>query len=244
MDTNRLKQLKKAKPFRFLFMPQDPFTRTWNALISVLLIYVLFVLSFELAFIKDSNLFFEISEYVTSVIFLVDIVVNFNLSFQHAKGHWVTSRCLIAQRYLKFWFWIDLVSSFPFYLVTDSRRNSMFQGIKTIKIFRYFKIVRVLRLLKFVKRFFPGHLRNRAKRDFTKFKSNEERMTQHLFIAGIFAHCFACLFYSVPVYLSPDLNWVVLRGLQVKSAFEKYLFSLHWVVETMITVGFGENPFQ
>ena len=232
------------KKHKCLFFPNDSFSRFWNSLVSIVLIYVTFALSFELAFIDEANLFFELNEYITSGIFILDIIYNFNASYFESKGKLVVSRRKIACRYLKCWFWIDFISSFPFYLLINTGKESIFQGIKTIKIFRYFKIVRVLRLLKFIKKFFPQHLKNRSSKNFIKFKSNSERMIQHLFVALIFAHCYACIFYGIPMFFSPEINWVRLRQLEVKSALEKYFFSLHWMIETMITVGFGENSFQ
>jgi len=166
------------------------------------------------------------------------------MSYYDKAGKIVVSRKKIVCRYLKCWFIIDFISSFPFYLFTQTGTGSVLQGIKTFKIFRYFKIVRILRLLKFIKKFFPQHLKNRSSKNFIKFKSNFERMVQHLFIALIYAHCFSCLFYAIPMYLSPDENWVVLRNLQNKPVIDKYFFSLHWMIETMITVGYGENSFQ
>ena len=213
-------------------------------IISVMLIYVTFILTFELAFIEDAGLFFKLSEYFTSIIFFFDIFFNLNYSYYDITGTPVTSRKKIILRYLKSWFVIDLVSCFPIYIFTQSGKESILQSIKTIKILRYLKVVRFLRLLKFVKKYFPSNLKNRTNIHFVKFKSNSERMAEHLFIVLIFAHCFSCLFYAVPFNLSPEVNWVILRNLQSKSPFEKYLFSLHWMIETMITVGYGENSFQ
>ena len=232
------------KKHRCLLFPEDSFTKIWSSIISIILIYVTFALSFELAFIEEMNLFFELNEYITSAFFILDIFLNFNIVYYDSKGKLVVSRCRIACRYLKCWFLIDFISSFPFYLLTSAGTGSFFQGLKTLKIFKYFKIIRILRLLKFIKRFFPQHLKNRSKKNFIKFKSNSERMTEHLFVALIFAHCFSCLFYALPVLISPEVNWVVLRNLQTKTPLEKYFFSLHWMIETMITVGYGENSFQ
>ena len=241
-EVNEIDILKKKH--KCLFFPKDSFSRLWNSLISIILIYVTFALSFELAFIEETNLFFQLNEYITSAIFILDIFYNFNAAFINQHGNIVVSRKEIVIRYMKCWFWVDFISSFPFFLLTNSGTESLFQGIKTIKIFKYLKIVRILRLLKFVKRFFPQHLKNRSSKNHIKFKSNSERMTQHLFFALIFAHCFSCIFYSIPVFFSPQVNWVKLRNLEVKTALEKYFFSLHWMIETMITVGFGENSFQ
>jgi hypothetical protein len=69
-------------------------------------------------------------------------------------------------------------------------------------------------------------------------------MFNHLFIVAIIAHCSACLIYCIPLWSHPNNNWVVLRNLQEKHEYEKYLFSLHFMIETMITVGYGEYPFE
>lgn len=229
---------------KWLFFPRDRLSQVWNTLISIMLIYVTFILTFELSFIEEPTLFFKISEYVTSFIFMLDIFFNLNFSYYDITGKPVVSRRKIVCKYLKSWFLVDLVSSFPFYLFTDSRRDSILQSIKTIKILRYLKVVRFLRLLKFVKRYFPQKLRNRTNAHFVKFKSNFERLIEHLFVSLIFAHCFSCFFYAVPYNFSPQTNWVLARNLQDKTPFEKYLFSLHWMIETMITVGYGENTFK
>ena len=209
-----------------------------------MLIYVTFILTFELAFVDDPNMFFKISEYCTSLIFFVDIFFNLNYAYYDTTGKPITIRSKIICRYLKGWFFIDVISSFPFYFFTDSGKESILQSIKTIKILRYLKVVRFLRLLKFAKKFFPPDLKRRANPHFVKFKNNIERMAEHLFIVLIFAHCFSCCFYAIPYHFSPEINWIKTRNLQNKTSFEKYLFSLHWMIETMITVGYGENSFK
>ena len=45
--------------------------------------------------------------------FALDILLNFNTSYYN-EGLIVTDRLKITFRYLKFWFWVDLVSTFPF----------------------------------------------------------------------------------------------------------------------------------
>ena len=242
---NANKKMKNLKlNNRCLFFPDDTISKIWNSLISVVLIYVTFALTFELAFIKSSNAFFQMSEYITSILFFFDLIFNFNKVYQDQSGKLIVNRKKIIWNYLKCWFIIDFISCFPFYLFTKTGKESIVQSIKTTKILRYFKIIRILRLLKFVKKFFPQYLKNRSKRNFVKFKSNEERLILHLFIASIIAHCSACIFYAIPMYFSPEKNWVKLRNLQNHSNFDLYLYSLHWVIETMITVGYGENTFR
>ena len=51
--------------------------------------------------------------------FIIDMVFNFFLPFANpATGNIVTYHRLIWKRYLKFWFWIDLVSIIPFEMLS------------------------------------------------------------------------------------------------------------------------------
>ena len=45
--------------------------------------------------------------------FLIDILLNFNTSI-YEKGVLITDRKVIIKNYLKLWFWVDLISSFPY----------------------------------------------------------------------------------------------------------------------------------
>jgi hypothetical protein len=74
------------------------------------------------------------------------------------------------------------------------------------------------------------------------FKTNNEIFYYQILSNILALHFITCISYSIPVQFSPDVNWVVLRNIQNRTVFEKYLFSLHWMVETFITVGYGETP--
>lgn len=241
---NQKTLLGNQKKTRCLFLPNDKFTFLWQTMISGLLLYVTFLLTYEVAFVTRPNFFFEVSEYVTSVVFFFDVLFNLNLAFFNSKQKLVLSRKRIVLRYLKFWFWLDLVSAFPFYLFSVFKENYIFQNVKSTKIFKYIKIIRLSRLVKFMKKLFPKSQKDRYKLFSLRFKSNVFRLMKHLLVVMLISHFFACIFYSLPLAIYPHSNWLVTRGLQDRPPFEKYLFSLHWMVETVITVGYGENKFR
>ena len=189
-------------------------------------------------------MFFQISEYITSIIFFFDILYNFNKAYLNSDGRLIISRSKIACKYLKCWFWIDAIASFPFFLISQIGNDSFGQGLKTTKILRIMNIVRLFRLAKLIKEFFPKDLQNRSQKYFVKFKKNNERLVVHIFIVLIICHIFACIFYILPISFSPKVNWVLDRDLQNHTPMEKYLFSMHWMIETIITVGYGENSLK
>lgn len=234
--------MKKANPS--IFFPSSLCCKIWDFFISIVLVFVTFVLTFEISFLPDPPMFFKVSEYVTTVIFILDILYNFNKAYMDSSGSLVVSRAKIACNYLKCWFWIDFLASFPFFLITSATEGSLTQGLKTAKILRVMNIVRLFRLAKLIKEFLPKLAENHSKKYFVKFKKNSERLVVHSFIVLIICHLFACIMYVLPVEFSPEENWVVLRGLENHPPMEKYLFSMHWMVETIITVGYGENTFK
>ena len=53
------------------------------------------------------------------VSFMIDIIVTFNTGF-YKKGYLVMKRKDIVKNYLKTWFFIDLVATFPYSWVAGS----------------------------------------------------------------------------------------------------------------------------
>ena len=74
---------------------------------------------YNLAFAQDKKEEWEeIFSNIVTGMFLFDIVLNFNTGFYN-KGKLVLSRKSIALNYLKFWFWMDLLASFPYEIVMN-----------------------------------------------------------------------------------------------------------------------------
>lgn len=245
IDLNTKNSLKNNKTLgKYLFLPTNKCTQIWQSIVTLLLFYITFMLTYELTFIEQPTLFFRISEYTTSVIFFLDILFNFNLSYYKSTQNLVYSRKKIALNYLKFWFWMDIISAFPFYIFDFFKKYNFIQNIKTTKVFKYIKIVRLSRLVKYFSKIFPNSDKDRYKLTTVYMKNNASRLMKHLLIVLIISHFFACMFYLFPLKFNPQKNWVIQRNLQNNTAFEKYLFSMHWMIETVITVGYGEIQFR
>lgn len=228
-----------------LFYPKDIFTNVWNTVISIVLLYVTFVMTFELAFIDEPSTYFLVSEYLTTAFFGFDILFNFNRAYSDKKDTLVTSRKKIALNYLKSWFFLDLVSFFPFFMFSKvNSKLGITIGLKTLKILKVLNIVRLIRLIKIIKKIALYQLKDPVHRLKRNIKKNYERLAVHCILIVIICHLFACFFYFFPRLVSPDNNWVVHRNLENGHHFEKYLYSMHWIFETIITVGYGEVPIK
>jgi hyperpolarization activated cyclic nucleotide-gated potassium channel 2 len=92
-------------------------------------------------------------EYILTLIFIVDIGVNFNTGF-YLRGEFISNRNKIAINYLKFWFWIDFIATFPYDLTIDlatGKDNHDDIVTDTPQLLRIFKGMRFLRMLKLMR---------------------------------------------------------------------------------------------
>ena len=95
------------------------FQNLWDIVLAFLLVYTLIVLPLRLAFkVMD----YPQLDYTIDALFITDIIINFNTPFEDLEQRYlVTNRKRIACTYLKGWFLIDLISSFPFYIFSGDR---------------------------------------------------------------------------------------------------------------------------
>ena len=64
----------------------------------------------------------------------------------------IDRRAKIASNYLKFWFWIDIISSFPYDDVISSFQSSASNSnTMLLKFFRFLKFVKIVRLIRALK---------------------------------------------------------------------------------------------
>ena len=92
----------------------------------------------------------NVMNWFIDIFFLLDILINFRTSVVNTKtGEDIYDAKIIAMRYLKGKFWIDLLASIPFDLITlmysDVESNSL-----TFQLFSLLKLVRILRLSRLI----------------------------------------------------------------------------------------------
>ena len=241
--TREQEKQKSTKHSKFLIFPDDCFRIIWDNIIVLCLIYISVALPIKVSFFETESNLFVVYDIVISIIFLFDIFVNFNRVFLDKNNHFVTSRKQIALRYLRCWFWVDLLATFPFSVFLQNL-NSLNQALKYLKISKVFNLIHLVRVIKIFKRVFNSQSKRRLTRMYLKYKTSRELFYIQIMSNLIFIHILACLVYYIPTHLSPEANWVKARDLFQRTVFEKYLFSLHYVIETFITVGYGEVPVK
>jgi hypothetical protein len=116
--------------------------------------------------------------------------------------------------------------------------------LKNTKILRIVSIFRLFRLLKIIKNVVNQNRKEQIYNRKVKVRDKAQKMVFNIAVVILICHLFACIFYALPTTFSKESNWVIHRGFEDSSVTEKYLYAMHWIVETVITVGYGENPIM
>ena len=228
-----------------IFHPYQKFKMIWDFFVIVTLTIscweIPFALAFDLPVTTDDAI--GIIRLLIDVFLCCDIVITFRTAFYDKFDplRLITCPIAIAKRYLRFWFWFDLITSFPF----DYVMGGYSQGFAHyFKILRLIRLIRVLRIIKVIKLLSAtgGKLRLSAS---TTYKL---RIFKIMFSMAFVAHLFACLWFAVGNWMIDEhitdddegkLTWVQVAGLDDPdiTLVTQYSTSMYWSVITLFTTG-------
>ena len=96
-------------------IPQShPLKIVWDLLILSILLLISLIVPYRLAFEETEDPLWQVVYLVTDAFFLIDIILTFFTSVtDEKKVYEIINKWEIAKRYLKGWFWIDVISILP-----------------------------------------------------------------------------------------------------------------------------------
>lgn len=237
-DKTEDEQEGKKKKFKFgIIHPESKFMILWNILIAIFMVHNVLITPFALAFLED-NMVLEEIDAVINYFFMFDIVLNFFIGI-HIKHKYVTHHGIIAVEYLKSWFIIDVLATFPLNLVLEQGFSQSNRIFRLARISKLSKLSKVFRLLK-VSRFFKRVAFINAIQDYFNINYGISRLITFILSFVILSHIVGCMWYFLPLLYDEQDNWVMNKNLYDEDVFRKYIMSMYWAITTITTCGFGD----
>lgn len=140
-----------------MFDPDSNFAKWWDVAQFVALLYIVFVIPLRIGFAEEVPLLSAafIIDLIIDVYFIIDIYINFNTAIWLESGELETNIRVVRKRYLKGWFALDFLSSFPltyFLLIgrliagdTRGEKNGYQRLLRLAKVARLSRFKRVIK---------------------------------------------------------------------------------------------------
>lgn len=266
----------------FAFHGHHPFRLAWNLLISVLLLYTGTWFIFHMCFIdfridprclseadllaqgesgksKDDELSERVDLFVT-IIFWIDLFLNFFFTYEDDKGEEVTDLRLMAEHYLTGFFAVNLIACIPSELIAAFlglfskdlvNGDTANQALRMLRMERISRVARVIRLGRMGK---VKALQHSKIFDVLHKYKGVRIMKLVCFLLWII-HVLACGWYTVAaMHSEPCTTWVAGRPspeantnpddptatLLHSPPLDQWLTSMYFVLTVFTTVGFGD----
>ena len=156
--------------------------------------------------------------------FFVDLLLNFNTGFFHQMDQrWVIDRRSIAYHYVKsIWFYIDVISIFPFTEVTPKGRHV--ELVRAMKILRLVKIVRVLKIKRIADTYW----------NYIFLSYHTQAVLKFVSFMLVVAHWTACLIRTLSESKRGRYKtWLERHGLRDQGMWAEYLAAMVWAVQAL-----------
>lgn len=239
----------EAKQLKGLLHPNSPFKMLWNPLISLALIYTASIMPFRVGFAEEIYWdLYAVLDLVMDGLFGIDIVVTFISAEVKEDGTLEKNRRIIAKKYLKGWFLIDLLAFIPFDLInyalgnrSDESSTSNYNNLaRLLRLPRLYKLLRIFRIIKALRAYSNSGVIEKLQ-DLLHLNSRLFKLFKFLMYVLVTVHIMACFWHFSAKIFNFDIDtWVVRYDLQDKTDTQRYLVAFYWAVTTVVTVGYGD----
>ena len=226
-------------PSRYVFLPDNTFCKLWACGTAFVLIFSAFYIPYQVCF-NNEDTEMTGSDYVIEVWFVTDIVITFFTAYENKRGLIETSHTKIAKKYLKGWFFFDLIACIPFNFFDFSESKSYNGLLRLLRLPRLYRLVRIVRIVKMFQDIASSDAMESVMRGIN-LHGGVLRLLRFSFMVVIIVHVAGCFWYFLAwLYDFDPSTWVVRSQLQEESTQALYLVSIYWVFTVITTVGFGD----
>lgn len=227
-----------------------PYRTAWDVFITCIILYSVISIPFYIGFDVPLSPTAKGIEILITILFGIDILLNFNTSYVDGETEKViVRRRQIAQHYLQTWFAVDFIATFPFDAVLQHSTNDSSSTLAAIRLVRVLRLVRLGRLY---------HTLTQSKFWRDKLPISPAVLALFLLLMQIFyvTHIFACFWHFISLSDTERLhtngggggsdkyptNWRESFGFELNTTTigQRYVASTYYVLVTMATIGYGD----
>jgi len=237
--------------------------KVWDGILACLLLYTALFFPYRVCFIDfkqppgsvEKWEEWQTTETIVECLFLVDLVMNFFLTYRDQDGYEVKNWYSIVRNYLRTYFIVNLFACMPKGLVeriievvassVASEGSATPKAARFLRVQRASRLIRLLRLLRLprILKFIEDTILWQRLRDST----NYVRLFNFAATLFLLVHALACGWYLTASF-EADLNrsWLVRRvvgpdeTLLDRPGPEQWLHACYFVLTVFTTVGFGD----
>jgi CRP-like cAMP-binding protein len=210
VDSNLDMALGWSGPWR----PDCWLKKSFDFLIMAIVLFQALYIPYVASFQPPLSMVWVAADLAFDSIFLLDVCITFNIMIKLTPTQpWVNNRWIIARKYIKGWFMIDIVASIPFDLIIvgmfgSEEDASSTSGTAVLGLFKAMRLPRMLRLLKILRvlrfsKFMQLHPELLWWLQYSKH-ANYFRVIKMVLIISVVLHYLACMLYVV----SSNENWM------------------------------------
>eukprot|EP00931_Biecheleriopsis_adriatica_P123435 TRINITY_DN98481_c0_g1_i1.p1 TRINITY_DN98481_c0_g1~~TRINITY_DN98481_c0_g1_i1.p1 ORF type:complete len:683 (-),score=127.60 TRINITY_DN98481_c0_g1_i1:30-2078(-) len=229
----------------------------WNAIATTLILYIATIFPYKLCFLDFSPskpddavdpLGWQIIENALSNLFIVDLFINFFVSYYDKEGNEILDLRKIVVKYVcTVMFWVNFMACIPEQLAnvimgvvmgTEGSGEGGGEGankaLLILRLQRITRLARMLRLAKLAKLMQIGFVRKMAKLRGPRMMGLAAALLWSMHLMG-------CGWFLVAVlHEDKTETWIYSRGIEQAPPEEQWITSMYWVLTVFTSVGFGD----
>lgn len=174
---------------------------------TILLLFTAINTPYRISFVETDDITWDIVDILTDFTFAIDIIINFFSAYQDENEEIIHNRAVIAKKYLRGWFLIDLISIMPFsYMLETSDYASLAKIARLPKLYRLIKMAKLARILKVIK---ERNTISKYLNEVLKLSVGLERLSFFVLMFIVSVHITAC-FWVLIVDFEDDMpdTWI------------------------------------
>ena len=183
------------------------------------------------------------------LLFIFDLIINFFKAYYNFDEQLVTKSEKIIINYFKGYFFVDFISSIPYYsilkLLSYKKNKNLLFPIKCTKYYNHeihdrYQILDLLKLVKLMKCISNNIISNFILNYLNQFKffENWSFLLSNILMSLLILHLTACLHIFISSTAYP--NWITYKKLDTSSFITIYLTSIYFLITTVTSVGYGD----